>query len=94
MTLYRGEVAAVIGPNGVGKTTFLKTLLHQLAPLSGGVPARRAVKLGYFAQAHELLKPENSILDELLIGAQYADQRGAQLSGDVPVHRATMCSAR
>jgi ATP-binding cassette, subfamily F, member 3 len=66
LTLYRGEVAAVIGPNGVGKTTFLKTVLDQLPPLSGYTKLGASVKVGYFAQAHELLNPANSILDELL----------------------------
>jgi ATP-binding cassette subfamily F protein 3 len=66
LTLYRGEVAAVIGPNGVGKTTFLKTLLNQLPPLSGWSKLGASVKVGYFAQAHEALHESNSILDELL----------------------------
>ncbi len=65
LTLYRGEVAAVIGPNGAGKTTFLKTLLGQLPALSGWSKLGASVKVGYFAQAHELLNPANSILDEL-----------------------------
>lgn len=66
LTLYRGEVAAVIGPNGAGKTTFLKTVLNQLEPLSGWSKLGAQVKVGYFAQAHELLNAENSLLDELL----------------------------
>jgi ATP-binding cassette subfamily F protein 3 len=66
LTLYRGEVAAVIGPNGVGKTTFLKTLLEQLPPLAGYSKLGAQVKIGYFAQAHELLNPANTILDEIL----------------------------
>src|SRR5262249_9383787 len=66
VTLYRGEVAAVIGPNGVGKTTLIKTLLGQLSPLEGSSKLGAQVKIGYFAQAHELLNPANSILDELL----------------------------
>jgi ATP-binding cassette, subfamily F, member 3 len=65
LTLYRGEVAAVIGPNGVGKTTFLKTILDQLPPLSGWSKLGASVRVGYFAQAHELLNPQNSIMDEL-----------------------------
>ncbi len=66
ITLYRGEIAAVIGPNGVGKTTLLKTLLHDLPPLRGTVRLGAAVQPGYFAQAHEGLNPDNTVLDELL----------------------------
>ncbi len=65
-TLYRGEVAALIGPNGAGKTTFLKTILGKLPPLSGEVTWGAQVKIGYFAQAHEDLKPDNTLLDEIL----------------------------
>ncbi|MBX3066222.1 MAG: ABC-F family ATP-binding cassette domain-containing protein [Anaerolineae bacterium] len=66
LTLYRGEVAAVIGPNGVGKSTMIKTLLEQIPPRAGESKLGAQVKIGYFAQAHELLNDENSILDELL----------------------------
>ncbi len=66
ITLYRGEVAALIGPNGVGKTTLLKTLLGELPPLHGEVQLGAGVQIGYFAQAHEKLNPTNTVLDELL----------------------------
>ncbi|MCB9437578.1 MAG: ABC-F family ATP-binding cassette domain-containing protein [Anaerolineales bacterium] len=64
--LLRGEVAAVIGPNGVGKSTFLKTILDQLEPLEGQYNWGSNVQIGYFAQAHEGLNDDKSILDELL----------------------------
>lgn len=67
ITLWRGEVAALIGPNGVGKTTFLKTMTGDLPPLKGEARLGASVKLGYFAQAHELLNPKNSIMDEIMI---------------------------
>ncbi|HRE46707.1 MAG TPA: ABC-F family ATP-binding cassette domain-containing protein, partial [Aggregatilineales bacterium] len=66
LTLYRGETAAIIGPNGVGKSTFLKTLLGELRPLAGESKRGAQVTMGYFAQAHERLNPKRSILDELL----------------------------
>ncbi|MEP6986136.1 MAG: ribosomal protection-like ABC-F family protein [Chloroflexota bacterium] len=66
ITLWRGDVAALIGPNGVGKSTFLKTMIGQLAPLEGEARLGASVDIGYFAQAHELLNPKNSIIDEIM----------------------------
>ncbi|MCY3718701.1 MAG: ABC-F family ATP-binding cassette domain-containing protein [Anaerolineaceae bacterium] len=66
ITLRRGEVAALVGPNGVGKSAFLKTITGQLAPLAGTLRLGAAVQAGYFAQAHENLREDRSILDEIL----------------------------
>lgn len=66
IVLLRGETAALIGPNGVGKSTFLKTITQKLPPLEGEVGLGANIKIGYFAQAHEELNPDNSILDEIL----------------------------
>ncbi|MFW5748670.1 MAG: ribosomal protection-like ABC-F family protein [Chloroflexota bacterium] len=65
ITLYRGETAALIGPNGVGKSTFLKTVIGDLAPLKGRARVGASVKVDYFAQAHERLLPENTLVDEV-----------------------------
>lgn len=64
--LRRGECAALIGPNGSGKTTFLKTLLGEIDPLEGEMYCGPGLKIGYFAQAHDGLDPDLSVLDELL----------------------------
>jgi len=60
------ERAALIGPNGSGKTTFLKTALGDLAPLAGEVQLGASLKVGYFAQAHDQLRSSESVLEELL----------------------------
>lgn len=64
--LTRLECAALIGPNGTGKTTFLRTIMGELEALSGRVKHGASLQVGYFAQAHERLNPDNSVLDELL----------------------------
>jgi ATP-binding cassette subfamily F protein 3 len=66
LTLYRGETAALIGANGVGKSTFLKTVIEHLPPLGGDVTLGASVKVGYFAQAHERLNPKNTLVDEIV----------------------------
>ena len=66
LCLRRGERAALLGPNGSGKTTFLKTVIGQVSPLDGLVQIGHNVKFGYLAQAHEDLDKENTILDEIL----------------------------
>jgi len=65
LLLKRGECAAVIGPNGAGKTTFLKTLLGQLPPFSGEIILGASLNIGYFAQAHEGLDPERTLVGEI-----------------------------
>ncbi|MCO5184453.1 MAG: ATP-binding cassette domain-containing protein [Anaerolineae bacterium] len=64
--LHRLEVAALIGPNGTGKSTFLKTILKRIDPLAGVITLGASLKVGYFAQAHDELNRDNTVLDELL----------------------------
>jgi ATP-binding cassette, subfamily F, member 3 len=63
--LRRLECAAVIGPNGAGKTTFLKTVLGQIEPLEGEVSLGASLQIGYFAQAHEDLSPQRTLVEEV-----------------------------
>ncbi|MER3428594.1 MAG: ABC transporter ATP-binding protein [Pyrinomonas sp.] len=63
--LRRGEALGVIGPNGTGKTTFVKTLLGRLAPLAGEVRWGANVQIGYYAQQLDDLDPRNEVIMEL-----------------------------
>jgi len=65
LLLKRGECAAVIGPNGAGKTTFLKTLLEQIPPYSGEILLGASLHIGYFAQAHEGLRSDKTLIEEI-----------------------------
>jgi ATP-binding cassette subfamily F protein 3 len=66
LDLRRGECVALLGPNGSGKTTFLKTVLGQVEPLAGYARLGASLKIGYFAQVHTDLDPQRSVLDTIL----------------------------
>jgi len=65
IVLRRRECAALMGPNGAGKTTFLKTMLGNIPPLAGEVELGGSVRVGYFAQAHEGLHDEWTLVEEI-----------------------------
>jgi ATP-binding cassette, subfamily F, member 3 len=97
--LRRLDCAALIGPNGAGKSTFLKMILGQLQPLAGEVVLGASLHVGYFAQAHEGLDPEKTVLDEILAQSpgmlpyQGRDYLGKYLfSGDDAFKKVSMLS--
>jgi ATP-binding cassette, subfamily F, member 3 len=63
--LRRGECLGIIGPNGSGKTTFLKTILKKIEPLAGEVRWGTKVQIGYYAQQLDDLDDRNEIIMEL-----------------------------
>jgi ATP-binding cassette subfamily F protein 3 len=64
--LRRGQCVALLGPNGSGKTTLLRTLLGEVNPLAGRVRVGASVQVGYFAQGHADLDPEQTVLETIL----------------------------
>ena len=64
--LRRGQRVALIGPNGCGKTTLIRTILREIPPLTGQVRIGASVTLGYFAQGHANLDPAKTVLETVL----------------------------
>jgi len=56
----------ILGPNGHGKSTLLKTLIGELEPLEGDVHTGASVKIGYLAQEQDTLDPTQNALSTLL----------------------------
>lgn len=63
--IQRGERVALVGPNGVGKTTLLHILTNTLQPTAGSYTLGTNVHIGYYDQEQALLNDRNTVLDEL-----------------------------
>ena len=66
----RGDKIALIGPNGIGKTTLLKLMLGNLTPSSGSVHCGTKLEVAYFDQHRLELDPEKTVMDNLAEGKQ------------------------
>ncbi|TYL43636.1 ABC transporter ATP-binding protein [Dickeya chrysanthemi] len=68
--VQRGDKIALVGPNGCGKTTLLKLMLGQLAPISGRIHCGTKLEVAYFDQHRAELDPEKTVMDNLAEGKQ------------------------
>ena len=65
LAVDRGSRVVILGLNGAGKTTLLRILAGQDPPDTGVVEAGHGLRLGYYAQEHETLDPDRTVLQNL-----------------------------
>jgi ATP-binding cassette subfamily F protein 3 len=65
LSLSRGDSVALVGPNGIGKSTLLKTLVRHLAPLEGSFSFGANVSISYYDQQQADLTSNKTVLAEL-----------------------------
>lgn len=61
--LSRGEKLLVVGENGIGKTTLLRLIMGYIKPLEGNIEITEKTDIAYYAQEHEILEPNKTILE-------------------------------
>ena len=81
MLIRCGDGVALVGPNGVGKTTLLKLLTGDLAAVGGRVKLGSRVRVGYFSQEHEGLNTKQRVLDEIMLEFGFSEERARHYLG-------------
>ena len=79
--IRRGESAALIGPNGTGKTTLLKMIIGEKEPAQGHITLGSRVHIGYFAQEHTELHSHLTVLEELMADYTMNEEQARSLLG-------------
>ena len=75
-TILRGDKIALVGPNGCGKTTFIKLLLGEIQPTSGKIRCGTKLEIAYFDQYRADLDPEKTVMDNVADGKQDIEVNG------------------
>jgi ATP-binding cassette, subfamily F, member 3 len=65
LEVMQGQKVAIIGPNGKGKSTLMKTLMQQIPPLSGGFLLGHQIEIGYFDQELAQFDTTNTVIEEV-----------------------------
>lgn len=77
-TIQRGDKIALVGPNGCGKTTFIKLLLGELQPTSGSIRCGTKLDVAYFDQYRAELDLEKTVMDNVADGKQDIEVNGVK----------------
>jgi len=81
LEIQRGDRVALIGPNGGGKTTLLRTLMGEIEPLAGKFYFGTNVRPAYYAQGHEQLQLGRTALETILDQYPMAEESARTLLG-------------
>lgn len=78
LAIDRGSRVVVLGLNGAGKTTLLRVLAQVETPDTGEVVPGHGLRLGYYAQEHETLDPDTSVLANLVASSETLSEQEAR----------------
>lgn len=81
LLIWQGERVGLVGPNGAGKSLLYRLILGQDTPTAGEIKLGPSVKVGYYAQEHETLDYERSLIDTVRQAAPLSENAAVAFLG-------------
>jgi len=81
LLVRRGERVGLVGANGAGKSLLFRLILGQEEPSQGAIAVGPSVKIGYYAQQHETLEYERTLLDTVRLAGNFSEQKAVAFLG-------------
>jgi ATP-binding cassette subfamily F protein 3 len=81
LLLWRGERVGLVGPNGAGKSLLYRLILGQEPPTGGEIQVGPSVEVGYYAQEHDTLDYERTLLDTVRLAAKLSEDGAVSFLG-------------
>ncbi len=81
LLVWRGERVGLVGPNGAGKSLLFRLILDQEVPTSGEIKIGPSVKVSYYAQEHETLDYDRTLIDTVRQAAPLSENAAVSFLG-------------
>jgi ATP-binding cassette subfamily F protein 3 len=81
LLVWRGERVGLVGPNGVGKSLLYRLILGQETPSGGEIRVGPSVEIGYYAQEHDILDYDRTLLDTVRHAARLSENGAVSFLG-------------
>ncbi len=83
LLIRRSERVGLVGPNGAGKSVLFRLILGEIEATGGEIVIGPSIKTGYYAQQHEILDPDRTLIDTITHAAEWPESRAVALLGRV-----------
>ncbi len=81
LLIRRSERVGLVGPNGAGKSVLFRLILGEIEATGGEIVIGPSIKTGYYAQQHEILDPDRTLIDTITHAAEWPESRAVALLG-------------
>jgi ATP-binding cassette subfamily F protein 3 len=81
LLVWRDQRVGLVGPNGAGKSVLFRLILGEDAPSGGEIKIGPSVEIGYYAQQHETLDPQRTLIDTVRQAIAYSEGEAVRFLG-------------